>query len=242
LSKRSPIYDEIGNDVDEETSAALKKLCQRPVTLDCGHLTTTKEVTEIKKEYSKRKSADSISLYGLYSFGAAQGVANDNEFQFHVVDYMVDWERIVTERVDAEMKNTKTLERHRRHYEQKVERLREKAFNVEAKGQDPSQGQAEKLDRNEEKLKAAFTKHERQAGKLCVLIEAVTHQCYKDLYPLVKKYVKWEINRTVREHDIAQCLSETLKFLDEKMGSRTSGSDLAAHTSGKEPVPVEAGQ
>jgi hypothetical protein len=244
FSKRSPIFHEIGNDVDEETSATLKKLRNRPASPDSGHFMTTEELTQLKKEYCKRQGSENFSLYGLYSFGAAQGNANDNEFQAHIVDYIVDWHRIVTERIDADMKNVKMLERDRRHYEEKVERLREKSSSVEAKGKEPSRGQVEKLDRNEEKLKDAFSKHERLAGKLCVLIEEVTHQGYKDLYPLVKKYIKWEINRAVREHDIAQCLSETLKSLDDKMGSRRSRTSLEVHNCGKEkePAPIEAGQ
>jgi hypothetical protein len=201
-------------------------------------------VTKLKKECKKRQGTGNLSFYGLHSFGAAQGVANDNEFQTHVVDYIVDWQVTVTERIDAELKNVKKLERDRRHYQEKVEKLREYASNIEAKGNVPSKGQVEKLNRNEEKLKDAFTTYERQAGKLCVLIEAVTHEGYKDLYPLVKKYTKWEINRTVREHDIAECLGETLKSLDEKMGSRRSRSSSEVHNSGKEkePVPIEAGQ
>jgi hypothetical protein len=241
--KRSPIYDEVGNDLDDETSATLKRLRRQtiPPNPDSSHLTTTEELTKLKEEYFKRQGTDNISLYGLYSFGAAQGVANDNEFQTHVVDYVVDWERIVTERIDIEMKNVKKLERERRHYEEKVEKLRERSSNTEAKGKEPSMCQVEKLDRNEEKLKDAFTKHEHQAGKLCVLIEAVTHQGYKDIYPLVKKYMKWEINRCVREHDIAEGLSKTLKSLDEKMRTRSQLSSKV-HNSGetKEPIPIEA--
>lgn len=221
--------------MERETSAALKKLRRS------GHPTTTDELNDLKEEYRAHQGTDILSMYGLYSFGAAQGVANNNEFQTHVVDYVVDWERIVTERVDAELKHVKELEGHRRHYEDKVGGLREKAHHIEQKGKEPSKGQAEKLERNEEKLKKAFTEHERQAGKLCRLIEAVTHQGCKDLYPLVKKYMKWEMNCIGREHDIAERLSETLESLNEKMGSRRSRSNLEeqAHKKVEEPVNCE---
>jgi hypothetical protein len=244
MSEKSPIYDEIGNDVDDETSAALKRLRQRSTPHGAGRLTTTEEVTELKEEYRKQRGADSLSMYGLFSFGAAQDVANDNEYQAHVVDYVVGWERIVTERIDAEMKKVKELEVSRRHYEDKVEGLREKTNNMEEKGKDLSKSLTEKLERNEEKLKDAFTKHERQAGKLCVLFEAVTHEGYKDLYPLVKNFMKWEMNRISREHDIAQRLSETLESLSEKMGSRKSTPKVEEQTYEKEEEPVnsEAGQ
>ncbi|KAG7372398.1 hypothetical protein IV203_018541 [Nitzschia inconspicua] len=244
MSKKSPIYDEIGNDIDEETSAALKRLYQRSEPSDHRRLTTTDEVTALKEEYRKHQGTDILSMYGLFSFGAAQDVANSNEYQTHVVDYVVEWERVVTERIDAELKYTKELESTRRHYEDKIIRLREKSNEIEEKGKEPSKGQAEKLARNEDKLKDAFTKHERQAGKLCALIEAVTHEGYKDLYPLVKNYMKWEMNRISREHDIAERLSETLECMSEKMGSRKSVPKLEEQKYEKleEPVESETGQ
>lgn len=239
MSEKSPIHDEIGNDVDDETSAALKRLYKRSDPNGKGRLTTTDEVAALKEEYRNREGSDSLSMYGLFSFGKAQEVANGNEFNTHVVKYVVDWEKIVTVRVDTELKKVKELESVLRHYEDKVVGLREKSNAIEEKGKEPSESQAEKLERNEEKLKEAFNKHERQAGKVCALLEAVTHDGYKDLYPMVKNYMKWEMNRISREHDIAERLSETLEALSEKMGSQTNTPKVEEQSYEKVDVPDE---
>mmetsp|Transcript_31904 Transcript_31904/g.53340 ORF Transcript_31904/g.53340 Transcript_31904/m.53340 type:complete len:330 (+) Transcript_31904:131-1120(+) len=225
MSERSPVHEEIGGGLDTETAEALKRLRQQSSSSQEQHgaPTTTENVVEVAEKHRKQRGGandTTISLYGLYSFGAAQAVANDYEYQSHVVDYAIEWEKIVTERVDRELKNVRKLEADRRHYERRVEGLRQRANELESKGKVSPKSQVEKLDRNEEKLKEAFTIHEREAAKLCSLIEAVTHDGYMDLYPLVKNYMKWEINRVGREHDIATQMSATLDSLTEKCGSK----------------------
>ena len=215
MSKRSPIYNEIGADVDEETCTALDKLRLR----NSMPPTTTDNVKELKED-----SADSLTMYGLYKFGDAQATANFNEYDALVAEYVVDWEKVVTERIETELKHVKKLEGDLRHYEKKVGRLRDRANSLEEKGKEPSKGEAEKLNRNEEKLKEAFNAYEREAAKTCALIEAATHDGYKDLYPLVKNYLKWEMNRIGREHDMAEGMSAILASLKDKRINQTKPS------------------
>jgi hypothetical protein len=128
-----------------------------------------------------------------------------------VVGYAVEWETVVTGRVDKELKQVRKLQADRRHYERKVESLRQRANDMEAKGKaSPSASAIEKLHRNEEKLKEAYMVHEAAAGRLCVLIETVTQDGWKDLYHLAKNFMKWESNRVGRESDIYCQLSNTL--------------------------------
>jgi hypothetical protein len=252
LSKKSPIYDEVGCDLkDDQTTEALRKLRhQQPQPssplphnrneeiITHSGVPSTKDVAQIAEDYHKRmenrsdgSTADGdtnnnklISLYGLYSFGAAQAVANDYEYQIHIVEYATEWERIVTERVDDGLKNVRKLEADRRHYERKVDALRKKYNAVQSKGKPCPESQIQKLQRNEDKLREAFTVHEREAGKLCALIEAVTHSGYMDLYPLVKNYMKWEVNRIGREHYIATQMTTALDSMTEKCGSKKKRS------------------
>ena len=212
MSKRSPIYEEVGADVDENASKDLESLRQRKAQPP----TTTDRVKELKEE-----TTDSLSMLGLYKFGDAQATANGNEFQSLVVEYVVDWEKIVTERIEAELKQVKKLEGDLRHYENKVDKLRDRANSTEEKGKELSKGETEKLDRNEDKLKEAFNAYEREAAKTCALIEAATHDGYKDLYPLVKNFMKWEMNRIGREHDLAEGMNGILSSLKEKSLKQT---------------------
>ena len=207
MSKRSPIYDDIGADVDGATRKDLEKLRQRHIQPP----TTTDNVKELKED-----TTGSLSMLGLYKFGDAQASANDNEYQSLVIDYASDWEKIVTERVEAELKHVKKLESDLRHYEHKVDKLRDRSNTLEEKGKEQSKSETEKLQRNEEKLKDAFNAFEREATKTCALIEAATHDGYKDLYPLIKNYMKWEMNRIGREHDMAEGMNTILSSLKDK--------------------------
>lgn len=85
-------------------------------------------------------------------------------------------------------------------FEISVDGLRRKVNGLESKGKEIPQPQVERLSRNEQKLKNAWETHEQRAGKLCVLIEQVTEQGWKDLYPLIKNAIKWEVNRLGREN------------------------------------------
>ena len=259
LSERSPIYNEVGSNLDDdETTEALTRIIRRQqqqqpppshqqqndTNVENNNLMPkTSIVAQIAEEYQqkmntimnssntnelsssdnhhnqRKKNAVITSLYGLYHFGAAQAVANDYEYQIHIVEYVTEWERIVTERVEKELKSIRTLETDRRHYERKVDTLRQKYNDLQSKNKPCPKSQIDKLQRNEDKLKEAFTIHEREAGKVCALLEAITHEGYMDLYPLVKNYMKWEMNRIGREHDIATQMTSTLDSMTEKCGS-----------------------
>jgi IMP dehydrogenase/GMP reductase len=256
LSERSPIYHEVGCNLDDdETTEALTRIIRRQQpppspsprqpqksqaapnndVVESYPMPKTSIVAQIAEEYQQKmntirkndisdnhdnKKKNVTSLYGLYHFGAAQAVANDYEYQIHIVEYVTEWERIVTGRVDSELKNVRALEKDRRHYERKVDALRQKCNDLQSKNRPCPQAQLDKLQRNEDKLKEAFTIHEREAGKVCALLEAITHEGYMDLYPLVKNYMKWEMNRVGREHDVATQMTTTLDAMTEKCGPK----------------------
>ncbi len=188
-------------------------------------------VAEVAQDYKKRCKTGIVSLQGLNTFGSAQALCNDREYESLIVDYVVEWERVVTKRVDAELKRVRKFESDRRHYEHKVEGLRQKATDAELKGKQSPAAQVDKLARNEQKLKEAFTVHEREAGRLCSLLEAATHDCYKDLYPLIKNYIKWEMNCVGRETDIASQMSSILESMSDKWRTSTTKSSKTTNLS-----------
>ncbi|OEU13972.1 hypothetical protein FRACYDRAFT_139639, partial [Fragilariopsis cylindrus CCMP1102] len=142
-------------------------------------------------------------------------VVNDQEYQKDVVNFVTEWEQIITERVESGLKRVRKLASNRLHYERKIETLRNKANELEIKGRTNPTVAVERLSRNEGKLKQAFTVHEKEAGQLCALMESVTHEGYKDLYTLVKNYIEWEINRVERENNITLQMSATLESMSE---------------------------
>ncbi|MGK3739008.1 MAG: hypothetical protein ACI90V_005855 [Bacillariaceae sp.] len=173
-------------------------------------------VSQVAKDYRERSGADILSILGLYGFGAAQAVVNDQEYQIDVVDFVTEWEQIITERVESGLKRVRKLASDRLHYERKIETLRSKANELEIKGRTSPTAAVERLSRNEGKLKQAFTVHEKEASQLCALMESVTHEGYKDIYTLVKNYIKWEINRVGRENAITVQMSATLDSMSAK--------------------------
>lgn len=176
-------------------------------------------VNKISRDYCDRIGANVVSLYGIYSLGAAQAVGNDSEYQTRVIDYATEWIETVTGRVDQALKRVRKLGAERLHYERKIQTLRDKASDLERKGKSSPSSAVERLSRNEIKLKDAFVAHEKEAGKVCVLIETVTREGYKDVYILARNYIQWELNRIGGESDIAIQLDSTLNWMNKKFGN-----------------------
>jgi vacuolar-type H+-ATPase subunit I/STV1 len=218
LSEDTPLYDYVGQKLDGEAIDALKSLQKQPSSVAASK-SISASVAHILKDNSFRNETDCVSLYALlHTCGATQAKIANQEYQSLVIDYITDWDRIMTDKVDTMLKEVQELESNRRHYERKVENLRQKYNDMESKGKKSPQGQIDKLERNEEKLKEAFTVHEREAGKLCSLLEAVTHDGYKELYTLVKNFMKWELNTVSRESEISTVLATTLDVMTAKCG------------------------
>lgn len=173
MSQNSPIFDDLGLGLDAPSSEALRRICE---SSESGN-----SVTQVIQKRNETEP-EFTSLSALQQFASTQAVCNQREFNDHVVVWAMEWETTVTERVDAELKNVRKLQGDRDHYEKKVETLRRKLNDLEAKGKASPANQVEKLKRNEEKLKEAFLLHENNAGRLCAMIEAVTRDGWVELY------------------------------------------------------------
>ena len=123
-----------------------------------------------------------------------------NEFQYWVLDYVTKWEKDVTSKIDADLKDVKKLQQSRLHYEKKVDGLRQKLLGLESKNKEIPPTLTDKVNRNEMKLRDAWETHEHRAGLLCIMIEQVTDLGWVDLYPLVENLMKWEYNRSGKEN------------------------------------------
>mmetsp|Transcript_2447 Transcript_2447/g.5173 ORF Transcript_2447/g.5173 Transcript_2447/m.5173 type:complete len:373 (+) Transcript_2447:133-1251(+) len=245
LSDKSPIQDEVGCELDSETTEKLEQLSQSlppspsasPSSSSSPSSPTTSfvqiekalnefesfsfSVAEVVQDYRKRRGAHIISLFGLYRFGAADGIVNDVQYQTQIVNYVTRWKEIVTDRVDSGLKRVRKLASDRLHYERKVETLRNRANNIESKGKENSVSAIERLSRNEDKLKISFAAHEKEASKICALVESVTQEGYKELFTLIRSFIEWETNRIGRENDIVSQLNATLLSMSEKVKNTT---------------------
>ena len=213
LSKNSPLFDDVGKPLNGESTQILQTIREDPTT-------KSTVVAQVKSKNTIR------SVEALEQLAATQGIVNEREYNDRVVDYAIEWEKTVLEQVESELKKVRKLQGDRSYYEKKVDTLRQRANNLEEKGKTIPPSQVERLERNETKLKEAFVLHEKEAGRLCVLIEEVTSNGWKDLYHLVKNYCKWESNRVSRETDIYSELSTTIDSMKSTFKINSKKKDL----------------
>ena len=220
LSDKSPIFDSVGKQTlnTKSTTLALISILEDPLT--------KMTVAQVVKEQQKSSEGTTVvvnSVEALQQLATTQEVVQQREYRTQVVDYAMEWEKTVSERVEGELKKVRILQTSRSHYEKKVEQLRQRTNELEKKGKTNTVAQAERLERNEKKLKDAFSSHETEAGRLCVLIEEATTNGWKDLYHLVENYCKWETNRVDQESDIySQLLPTTLDSMKSTFKKNSS--------------------
>lgn len=113
-------------------------------------------------------------------------------FSQFILDYAVEWEKVVVTRVTGNLKQSEKLRRELDHYQQKVEVMRLSTNKTMAQGKIVKPEQAERLKRNEEKLFHARRHYEEFASDLCLLIEEVTERSWKDLHPIFIKLAQFD--------------------------------------------------
>ena len=113
-------------------------------------------------------------------------------FSQFILDYAVEWEKVVVTRVTTNLKKSEKLRRELDHYQQKVEVMRLSTNKTMAQGKIVKPEQAERLKRNEEKLFSARRHYEEFANDLCMLIEEVTDRSWKDLHPIFIKLAQFD--------------------------------------------------
>jgi hypothetical protein len=208
LSRGTPLYDHVGKLLDADSLQSIEQMGNVSLaTTSEGLELQAKSVTQVAEQLGAK------SLASLQQLAAAHAKINSVEYQEHVLGYLSEWQQVVTSNVDKQLKAVKKLQQNRLHYEKKVESLRRKVNQLESKGKATPQAVVERLSRNEEKLKDAFENHEQWAGQLCVLLEQVTEHGWKDLYPLLKNTMKWEVNRLGRDNVTYGRLPETLDVM-----------------------------
>jgi hypothetical protein len=169
-------------------------------------------------------TANNNSFLSVYVKASAD--VDSEQYDRKVLAYLSEWENVVTGRVDRESKEVEKLRKTYMHYQTKVDCIRKKVNAAEDSGKETNEATAEKLQRNKEKLDAASQEFEDAARPLCVLIEEVVRQGWKDVLPLIKSMMSWE---TARSKNEASVFSEWKSSqLDDWLGS-----SLAVKRSGR---------
>ena len=173
----------------------------------------------VHSQVSDREQSQSyLSIYNQVSH---QVHKFSDKFERDVLEYCVEWEHVVTTRVDRELAEITTLRESYNHYQAKVDGLRRNVNKQESKGKTIKDDQVEKLKRNEDKLDEASAEYEAAATSLCCLIEEVVDAAWKDLVPLLQTVMTWEADRSHKEAKLFQ----QLRGLGLLGGNAPSSSD-----------------
>ena len=136
----------------------------------------------------------------------------EEDFATKIVDYTSEWLKMVTLTFDTEIKEAKQAHKDLEHYRKKIGSLRTDKMKMIAKGKEIAPKDAEKLDRNEEKLKAAERTAKKHDANLLSLVEDLIERSWKDTYPLLVELLEFDM--TASESKASKLLN-LKKVLDE---------------------------
>jgi hypothetical protein len=137
------------------------------------------------------------------------------KYQQFVIDYAVEWEKVVVTRVGNGLKVVQDLRRDLDHYQKKVEAMRLSVNQAMSKGKNVKADTAERLKRNEEKLISAKQTFNKSATDLCILMEEVTERSWRDLHPLLLKCAQFDMTLASDESSILSGLNAVVSALKE---------------------------
>jgi len=150
----------------------------------------TKSIMKVAEEIG------SGSLMAHHQLSAMQEQLNKIDYQNHIVNYIDEWDEVVTSKLDNDVKAVRELAKNRDKYIVKVDKLREKVNKIELKGKKFAPKELnDKLDRNEKKLDECDALYEKKANEVSVVLYEATKRGWVDFYPVIKNVMKFEINR-----------------------------------------------
>jgi hypothetical protein len=221
MAKGTPIWDHIGKPLTPEQVVEIQ---QRGTEI-------TPESIEAQSK-SILRVAEEIgggSLIALLQLAEQQDTLDELDYKTHIIDYIDEWDDVVTSKGDDEIKAVLELSKKRDHYVFKVDKLRNRVNRIEHRGvRDAPPRLAERLTRNEDKLDKADDLFEDKSNDLAVVLSESVRKGWVDLYPLVKNAMKFEVNRLGREGSTYGRLTATLNALKSDFKEATKETDGAA--------------
>ena len=110
-----------------------------------------------------------------------------------IVNYVIEWEKVINTRTSADLKKNHQLRTELDHYEAKVESLRQSVNITMAKNKVVNPKITEQLNRNETKLTESRLQYDKFSTNLTAMLDELTSSCWKDLHPLMVKLSQFDI-------------------------------------------------
>jgi hypothetical protein len=169
---------------------------------------------------SEDRPADSVcSMASIQDNLSAKTKAFATKYGQFVVEYVIEWEKVVRTRIDAGIKKSEALRRDLDHYQKKVEGLRLETNKIMSKGKQVKPEAAERLKRNEEKFVQSKQTYNKVATDLCILMEEVTERTWRDLHPVLIKVSQFEMTLANEQAKILGSLNTVVQKLKDVASS-----------------------
>lgn len=163
---------------------------------------------------SADRPSNTVSSYAsVHDTLSAKSKSYATKFKQFVLDYAIEWDKVVRTRVEGGLKKAEALRRELDHYQKKVEALRLTTNQALAKGKTVAPATAERLGRNEEKLISSKQGYNKIATDLCILMEEVTERAWRDLHPLLIKCAQFDMTMSSDESSILSALNQSVSAL-----------------------------
>lgn len=162
------------------------------------------------------RPAETVCSYAsIHDKLAAKHNGYVQKYQQFVLQYVVEWEKTVTTRVENGLKKVEEQRRELNHYQKKVETLRTSSNKVMASGKSLKGDQAEKLKRNEEKLISAKQAYNKMSSALCILMDEISERYWRDLHPVMIKATQFDMTIAADEAKITAELNQVVSKLKQ---------------------------
>mmetsp|Transcript_10635 Transcript_10635/g.15563 ORF Transcript_10635/g.15563 Transcript_10635/m.15563 type:complete len:466 (+) Transcript_10635:193-1590(+) len=135
-----------------------------------------------------------------------------DKYQQFVINYVENWEQVISSRVTTGLKQAETLRLDLEHYSRKVESMRANATAMMSKGKIVGAKAADTLKRNEQKWINAQASHEAFKSSMLMLLDEVTERAWKDLHPLLLKMLQFDTTYSADEVRIFSDLDKAISL------------------------------
>ncbi|CAJ1970377.1 unnamed protein product [Cylindrotheca closterium] len=163
--------------------------------------------TSLKQQHEEAEVEEEYS--GLNDEPKESPPAHESLEPREILDYVVEWEDIVSTHISEDVGILKKLKAEKDHYDSKIRKLRRRMSWLSFSKKPPTNegsdsentggwGQS-KLDRNRNKQSSASQSYDAKEKEVAFLLQQVTYYGWKDLYPLVEATMQEECRRFKEE-------------------------------------------
>jgi len=144
-------------------------------------------------------SSDVSSYMSIHTSVSVRQKTNADRYLKHIVDYAIEWEKVIVARVTTSLKTSEDLRRDLDHYTAKVESLKLEINKLISRGKLIDTKVTTRLQRNDEKRSLAKRQYDKFSAGLLLLLEEVVVRGWKDLHPILLKLAQFDKTVAVEE-------------------------------------------